>query len=61
MIDPASSFTAGAGMIVNVAGERTVTVAKPSAAERLARLARLAVTDADAVESVRRALEDILA
>ena len=48
-------------MIVNVAGERTATVAKPSAAERLARLARLAVTDADAVESVRRALEDILA
>ena len=61
LIDPTTNFTAGAGMIVNVAGERTVTVAKPSAAERLARLARLAVTDADAVESVRRALEDILA
>ena len=61
LIDPTTNFTAGAGMIVNVAGERTATAAKPSAAERLARLARAAVTDADAVESVRRALEDILA
>ena len=47
-------------MIVNVAGERTATAAKPSAAERLARLARTAVTEADAVEAVRQALEDIL-
>ena len=47
-------------MIVNVAGERITTAAKPSAAERLARLARAAATDADAVEAVRRALEDIL-
>jgi sulfate adenylyltransferase subunit 1 (EFTu-like GTPase family) len=60
LIDPTTNFTAGAGMIVNVAGERTATAAKPSAAERLARLARAAVTDADAVEAVRRALEDIL-
>ena len=60
LIDPTTNFTAGAGMIVNVAGERTATAAKPSAAERLARLARAAVTDADAVEVVRRALEDIL-
>jgi sulfate adenylyltransferase subunit 1 len=60
LIDPTTNFTAGAGMIVNVAGERAATAAKPSAAERLARLARAAVTDADAVEAVRRALEDIL-
>jgi sulfate adenylyltransferase subunit 1 (EFTu-like GTPase family) len=60
LIDPTTNFTAGAGMIVNVAGERLVTAAKPSAAERLARLARTAATDADAVEAVRRALEDIL-
>ena len=60
LIDPTTNFTAGAGMIVSVAGERTATAAKPSAAERLARLARAAMTDADAVEAVRRALEDIL-
>jgi sulfate adenylyltransferase subunit 1 len=60
LIDPTTNFTAGAGMIVNAAGERAATAARPSAAERLARLARAAVTDADAVEAVRRALEDIL-
>jgi len=60
LIDPTTNFTAGAGMIVNAAGERAATAAKPSAAERLARLARAAATDADAVEAVRRALEDIL-
>jgi sulfate adenylyltransferase subunit 1 len=60
LIDPTTNFTAGAGMIVNAAGERAATAAKPSAAERLARLARAASTDADAVEAVRRALEDIL-
>ena len=39
--------------------ERPVT-ARPSAAERLARLARAAATDADAIEAVRLALEEIL-
>ena len=60
LIDPATNFTAGAGMIVDTVGERSAMAARPSAAERLARLARAAPTDADAVEAVRRALEEIL-
>jgi sulfate adenylyltransferase large subunit len=60
LIDPATNFTAGAGMIVNVAREREGVSAHPSAAERIARLARGASTDAEATEIVRRALEEIL-
>ncbi len=60
LIDPATNFTAGAGMIVNAAGEQVATATQPSAAERLARLARTAATDADAVAAVRRALEELL-
>jgi sulfate adenylyltransferase subunit 1 (EFTu-like GTPase family) len=60
LIDPATNFTAGAGMIVNPAGERDSIGVKPSAAERLARLARAAGSDAEATEAVRRALEEIL-
>jgi sulfate adenylyltransferase subunit 1 len=61
LIDPATNFTAGAGMIVNTAREHHGGMAAhPSAAERLARLARNAASDAEAIEAVRRALEDIL-
>jgi sulfate adenylyltransferase large subunit len=60
LIDPATNFTAGAGMIVNPAGERDAIGVKPSAAERLARLARAAASEAEATEAVRRALEEIL-
>jgi sulfate adenylyltransferase large subunit len=61
LIDPATNFTAGAGMIVNTAREQHGGIAAhPSAAERLARLARNAGSDAEAIEAVRRALEDIL-
>jgi sulfate adenylyltransferase subunit 1 len=60
LIDPATNFTAGAGMITNAVQERGVTLARPSAAERLAQIARGAATDAAAVEAVRLALEDIL-
>jgi len=61
LIDPATNFTAGAGMITAAVHEHTSGVsARPSAAERLARLARTAATDADAVEAVRLALEEIL-
>jgi sulfate adenylyltransferase large subunit len=60
LIDPATNFTAGAGMITAPVHERATAGAKPSAAERLAKLARAAATDADAIEAVRRALEDIL-
>jgi sulfate adenylyltransferase large subunit len=60
LIDPATNFTAGAGMIVRPVRERDVAVTRPSAAERLARLARAAATDAEATEAVRQALEEIL-
>ncbi|HET9833804.1 MAG TPA: GTP-binding protein [Vicinamibacterales bacterium] len=61
LIDPATNFTAGAGMITAAVHEHATAVsARPSAAERLARIARGAATDADAVEAVRLALEEIL-
>jgi sulfate adenylyltransferase subunit 1 len=61
LIDPATNFTAGAGMITNAVQEAgTAALARPSAAARLAQIARGAATDAEAVEAVRRALEDIL-
>ena len=60
LIDPATNFTAGAGMIARAVRERDGGSAHPAAAERLARAARKAPTDADAVEVVRRALEEML-
>jgi sulfate adenylyltransferase large subunit len=60
LIDPATNFTSGAGMITAPLQERASTSAQPSAAERLARLARSAGSDAEAVDAVRRALEEIL-
>jgi sulfate adenylyltransferase large subunit len=60
LIDPSSNFTAGAGMIVDAVDGRTPDHARPTAAERLAQVARAAATDADAVEAVRKALEELL-
>jgi sulfate adenylyltransferase large subunit len=60
LIDPATNFTAGAGMIVSPVRDAAALAARPSAAERLARLARTAATDADAIEAVRRALDELL-
>ena len=60
LIDPATNFTAGAGMITNAVQENAAALARPSAAERLVQIARGAATEAEAVEAVRRALEDIL-
>jgi bifunctional enzyme CysN/CysC len=61
LIDPATHFTSGAGMIAEAVRERSgAGAARPSAAERLARVARSASTDADAVEAVRKALEELL-
>jgi sulfate adenylyltransferase subunit 1 len=61
LIDPATNFTAGAGMITAAVHEHaTAASARPSAAERLARVARAAGSDADAIEAVRLALEEIL-
>jgi sulfate adenylyltransferase large subunit len=61
IIDPATNFTAGAGMIAEVLREPAGRGSTASAAERLARLARAASSDADAVEVVRKALEELLA
>ena len=62
VIDPATNFTAGAGMIAHAVSATRAhpTTAAPSAAERLARLVRAAPSDADAAEVVRRALEEML-
>jgi sulfate adenylyltransferase large subunit len=62
VIDPATQFTAGAGMITNGVREGipAAAAAPVSVAERLARLARGAASDAEAAELVRQALEDML-
>jgi sulfate adenylyltransferase large subunit len=60
LIDPKSNFTAGAGMIAEAAGRHAASPNRPSAAERLARLARAAGSDAEAVDAVRKALEELL-
>jgi sulfate adenylyltransferase subunit 1 (EFTu-like GTPase family) len=61
IIDPATHFTAGAGMILNPLTHAVKATNAPlSAAERLARAARDAGSDAQAVEAVRKALQDLL-
>jgi sulfate adenylyltransferase subunit 1 (EFTu-like GTPase family) len=62
LIDPSTHFTAGAGMIANAIreGAAAAVQAPISAAERLALAARHASSDADAIEAVRKALEEIL-
>jgi sulfate adenylyltransferase subunit 1 (EFTu-like GTPase family) len=60
LIDPATNFTAGAGMIVNPVRQHITAGARPTAAARIARLARGAATEEEAADLVRRALEEIL-
>ena len=61
IVDPATNFTAGAGMIAEVLEEQEGgTGLRAGAAERLVRLARAARTEAEAVDAVRAALEQIL-
>ncbi len=60
LIDPATNFTAGAGMIVDPVRHHAAGGAKPSAAERIVRMARGAASDDEAAELVRRLLEEIL-
>jgi sulfate adenylyltransferase subunit 1 len=60
LIDPSTNFTAGAGMIVDAARDRDTRTGRPSAAEKLARIARGAASDDEAIEAVRKALEDLL-
>ena len=61
LIDPTSNFTAGAGMISAAIGEEVVVAPqRPTVAERIARAARAAATEAEAVTAVRQALEELL-
>ena len=61
LIDPATHFTCGAGMITEPIREvATVHTAPLTFAERLAQLARRAGSDEEAAEAVRRALEEML-
>ena len=60
LIDPATNATAGAGMIVRGVNERRSGLTQAGAASRLALAARAASTEDDAVDAVRRVLEEIL-
>jgi sulfate adenylyltransferase large subunit len=60
LIDPATNFTAGAGMIVRRVTERRGDMATSGAAGRLAKAARMATSESEAVDAVRRVLEEIL-
>jgi sulfate adenylyltransferase subunit 1 (EFTu-like GTPase family) len=60
LIDPSTNFTAGAGMIAARVPEHHHVEATPGAARRLADAARAAGSDAEAVDAVRRLLEEIL-
>jgi len=60
LVDPKTNFTAGAGMIAEALGRHAASAARPTAAERLARLARAAGSETEAVDAVRKALEELL-
>jgi sulfate adenylyltransferase subunit 1 len=62
LIDPATHFTCGAGMITEpVRSESTAHTAAPlSFAERIAQMARRASSDEEAADLVRKALEEML-
>jgi sulfate adenylyltransferase subunit 1 len=60
LIDPATNFTAGAGMIIRRVAERKESLEAAGAAGRLARAARMARSESEAVDAVRRVLEEIL-
>jgi len=60
LIDSATNFTAGAGMIIGATRELPRHGARPAAAERLAAAARTAASEVEAVEAVRRVLEEVL-
>jgi sulfate adenylyltransferase subunit 1 len=62
LIDPATHFTCGAGMITDpVRSELSAHAAAPlSFAERIAHMARRAASDEEAAELVRKAIEEML-
>jgi len=60
LIDPATNFTAGAGMIIRRVTEHRSEIETAGAAGRLAKAARMAASESEAVDAVRRVLEEIL-
>jgi sulfate adenylyltransferase large subunit len=60
LIDPATNFTSGAGMIVGALREMSTALTSAGVAERLAQIARGAASDREAVDAVRRVLEEVL-
>ena len=60
LIDAATNFTAGAGMIIRRVSDHRPAGASAGAAGRLAQAARTAASDTEAVDAVRRVLEEIL-
>jgi len=59
LVEPTTNFTAGAGMIDAPLHDPTPG-SHPGVAERLAHLARTAPSEGEAIEAVRRALEELL-
>ncbi|HEY7057996.1 MAG TPA: GTP-binding protein [Vicinamibacterales bacterium] len=59
VIDPATNFTAGAGMIVGREPDAAVESSRTASA-RIAQAARAAAGEAEAIDAVRRLLEEIL-
>jgi sulfate adenylyltransferase large subunit len=59
LVEPTTNFTAGAGMIAEHLQD-SAPDRHPGAAERLAHLARTASSEGEAIEAVRRALEELL-
>ena len=60
LIDPATNFTAGAGMIIDAIRDDHAAEYRPNAAERLATVARSAASHEEAVAAMQRALEELL-
>jgi sulfate adenylyltransferase subunit 1 len=60
LVDPATNFTAGAGMIREALRERDVKTPSVMLAHRLVAAARRAGNESDAVEAVRSVLEEAL-
>ena len=61
LIDPATNFTAGAGMIIDAIRDDHAAEYRPNAAERLAKhRARRPASHEEAVAAMQRALEELL-
>jgi sulfate adenylyltransferase large subunit len=60
LIDPATNFTAGAGMIIDAIREDHAAEYRPNAAERLVKIARSAASHEEAVAAMQRAIEELL-